>query len=187
MTMSTNISFKDALHRIAQIGERIGVQLVRISALAGDNRYTARPVEFDENGQTQFVGTKTMTVTNLAEPADTAGKVPSGTDAVAVDAEGRWIVFLRTEVKVLFPARVVSSQSSAAYTVLEQLATGAGTFADKQGASNVTAHNLAELSLGPGAAVPDDTIVIVTVLMDNGSPATIRYVFDHPSYAKYLS
>ena len=55
--MSTNISFKDALHRIAQIGERIGVQLVRISALAGDNRYTARPVEFDENGQTQFVGT----------------------------------------------------------------------------------------------------------------------------------
>jgi len=187
VTMSTNISFKDALHRIAQIGERIGVELVRITALQSGNRYTARAIEFDENGETQFVGTDTMTVTNLAEPADVTGKVPANIDAVAVDVEGRWVMFLRTDVKVLFPAKIISSQGGAAYIVREQLPTGGGTFSDKQGAADLTAHNLAELSLGPGAAVPDDTIIIVTAVMDGGSPPTIRYVFDHPAYAKYLS
>lgn len=184
--MTANVPFHDALHRLAQIATTMGVMLVRLTSVDEANRYTARPIEFDGDGQTQIVGTDTVTVTNLAEPADTTGQVPADTDAVAVDVEGRWVVFVRPAATAMFAAKVVSSQSGAAYTVREQVPTGSGTFADKQGASNITAHNLAELSLGPGAAVDNDTIVLVTALADNGNPPTLRYVFGHPAYAKFL-
>lgn len=83
-----------------------------------------------------------------------------------------------------YPAKVIDSLGSAAYNVLEQVCTGAGTFADKGGASTLTAYNLAELTLGPGGAVDDDEIVMVTPIVDTGS--VTRYIFDHPVYAKYL-
>jgi hypothetical protein len=86
----------------------------------------------------------------------------------------------------MFAAKVVSSLGGSAYGVLEQVCTGAGSFADKSGAQQVTAHNLAELSLGPGAAVNTGTIVLAMAIPDTGNPPTTRYVFDHPAYAKYL-
>jgi len=183
--MSEPVPFHDALHRLAQVGSAAGVRLVRITQLVEKNLYLARPVEFDENGYTQFVGTDTMTVTNLAEPADSDGQLPPDTEAVAVDVEGRWVVFVRQSA-AMFVARVIDSLGSAAYQVREQVATGPGTFCDKTGAADVTACNLAELSLGPGAAVEDDAIVLVTILRDTGTPPVLRYVFDHPAYAKYL-
>ncbi|MFA6134548.1 MAG: hypothetical protein WC869_11090 [Phycisphaerae bacterium] len=84
----------------------------------------------------------------------------------------------------VFPAKIVSSVSGAAYTVREQSCTGVGTFGDKTGTSNVLAHNLAELSLGPGGAVAVGAIVLATAITDTG--VTTRYIFDHPVYAKYL-
>ncbi|GAH27073.1 unnamed protein product, partial [marine sediment metagenome] len=113
------------------------------------------------------------------------GQVPPDTDAVALDVEGRWVVFVRPPGAV-FPGKVTGSGGDAAYTVLEQVVTGPGTFADKEDAVAVTAHNLAELSLGPGAAVDTGTIVMVATLLDNDEPPNLRYVFDHPAYAKYL-
>jgi hypothetical protein len=190
--MTRTVPFHDALYRLAQVGDALGVQLVRILAVAQNNRYTAMPVEFASGGGTQQADEQTLTVTNLAEPADQTGQVPADTDAVAIDVEGRWIVFLRPEspteaAAAAFPAKIVSSLGGAAYGVLEQVCTGAGSFANKSGASQITAHNLAELSLGPGAAVNTGTIVLVISLTDTGSPPTLRYVFDHPAYAKYLN
>jgi hypothetical protein len=185
--MTANPPFHDALGYLAQAGDTNGARLVRITELKEANEYTARFIEFDENGETQFAGTQTLTVTNLAEPADADGSVPANTDAVAIDVEGRWIVFVRPAEDPVFPAKVISSQGSGAYAVHEQVATGAGTFADKPGASTVTAHNLAELSLGPGAAVDNDTILLVKTFRDTSNPPTLRYVFDHPVYARYLS
>lgn len=188
--MTRTVPFHDSLYRLGQVGDAVGVQLVRIVEVAENNRYTAVPVEFASDGSTQQADEKTLTVTNLAEPADQTGQVPADTEAVAVDVEGRWIVFLKSQDEqpssTTFPAKVVDSLGGAAYGVLEQVCTGEGTFADKSGAQQVTAHNLAELSLGPGAAVDDDTIVVVTPLADTGEPPTLRYVFDHPAYAKYL-
>jgi len=83
-----------------------------------------------------------------------------------------------------FPAKVVSSQGSAAYTVREQAITAAGSFVDKAGTSNVTAKNLAELTLGTGSAVDTGEIVLVTSVIDQ--TGGMRYIFDHPAYAKYL-
>ncbi len=184
--MTVGTSFHDALRRLAQVGSARGVKLVRIVEQDEGNRYVARPVEFDANGETIHIGEDTTTVTNLAEPADSPGLVAADTDAVALDVEGRWVVFLRPAGVAAFPARIISSLGSAAYTVREQDVTGSGTFADKEGVSDVTAHNLAELSLGPGAAVDTDQIVLVTILLDNQELPTARYVFDHPVYAKYL-
>ena len=184
--MTRKAPFHDALSRLVQVGWAHGIKLVCLTELDEANRYTARPVEFDDDGETQTVGTKTLTVTNLAEPSDIDGQVPANTDAVALDVDGRWVVFVRPKVTASFPARIVSSQGSGAYTVREQTVTGAGTFADRSGVSNVTAHNLAELSLGPGAAVDEDAIVVVSIFADTSNPPADRYVFDHPVYAKYL-
>ena len=173
----------DALGRLAQAGGRAGVMLFRLTGLEGGNRYTALPVEFDADGATEPASDEPVTVTNLAEPADADGAIPAGTEAVGVDVEGRWVVFLRPVAAGAFPARILASAGGAAYTVREQLATGPGQFTDKPGAADATAHNLAELSLGPGAAVEDDTIVLVTALSHG---AETRHVFDHPAYAKYL-
>jgi hypothetical protein len=184
--MSEPMQFRDAIRRFLQAGSPAGVQLVRIVQFSQGNRYTARPVEFDEGGQIRIVGEKVLTVTNLAEPSDAPGELPADTDAVAVDVEGRWVVFVRRSAAPTFPARITGSQGGAAYTVREQVAKTEGGFEDKAGASDLTAHNLAELSLGPGAAVDSDTIVLVTVVGDNGNPPGVRCVFDHPAYAKYL-
>lgn len=184
--MSGKNDYYDALGRWVEVSASKAAQLVRITAHDEANRYTARPIVFDAAGETEIVGSLALTVTNLAEPTDTAGQVPDDTDAVAIDVGGRWIVFIRPVESAIFPAKVISSQGSAAYTVREQVATGAGTFADATGATDITAHNLAELSLGAGAAVAEGTIVLVLTTVDNGTPPTVRYVFDHPAYAKYL-
>ncbi len=185
--MSAKTLFRDALYRLAQIGTTTGMQLVRIAELQEGNLYTARAIEFGDNGETQFAEEIDITVTNLGEPADVTGQVPAGTDAVALDVEGRWIVFLRQpDSGVSFPAKVVNSQGSAVYTMREQVRTEQGDFIDKPGTSNFSTSNLAELSLGPGAAVDVGTIALTTALFDNEHPPNLYYVFDHPAYAKYL-
>ena len=184
--MSPQTTHYDALHRWAQAGGGKHARLVRLTAGAGGNRYAARPVAFAETGGTETVGETTLTVTNLAEPADAAGGVPAGTDALAISVEGRWVVFIRAASAAAFPARVVAAIGGAAYTVREQAATGAGTFADAPGTIDLAAFNLAELSLGAGSAVDAGTIVLVLATTDTGAPPTVRYVFDHPAYAKYL-
>ena len=184
--MTSAPHYHDAIGRLAQAGAASGVRLVRLTALESGNRYAADAVEFDEDGGTTPAG-PTLTVTNLAEPADTAGQVPAGTDAVALDVEGRWVVFLRQAGggSSSFPAKVLSSEGGSRYLVREQQATGPVSFIDLPGAADVTACNLAELTLGPGAAVDDGTLVLVSVLYEeDGTP---RYAFDHPTYAKYMS
>lgn len=186
LIMSEDRPHLDTLRRWTQVSGKTAAQLVRITAHDEANRYTARPIAFDADGQPDTVGEATLTVVNLAEPTNTPGQVDADTDAVAVDVGGRWVVFLPPSSHAIFPAKVISSQGNAAYSVREQAATGAGTFTDADGATDVTAHNLAELSLGDGAALDQDIIVLVHAILDSGDPPTVRYVFDHPAYAKYL-
>ncbi len=135
--MTTNTSFHDALNRLTQVGSAPGASLVRIVEVDQANCYTARPVEIDDNGQAVLVGEDTLTVINLAEPADAAGQVPADTDAVAIDVDGRWVVFLRPAEAIRFFVKIISSVSECAYMVREQVATGGVTFADKQGARKI--------------------------------------------------
>ncbi len=184
--MPAQKTYYDALGRWAEAGAAKAAQLVRITAHSQANCYTARPLDFDAEGGTEIVGESTLTVINLAEPADSDGQVPADTEALAIDVAGRWVVFLRPVPAALFPAKVIASQGGASYTVHEQIATGPATFTDAPGTADLIAHNLAELSLGPGAAVDDDSLVLVLTVQDNATPPTVRYVFDHPVYAKYL-
>ena len=184
--MTDNAPFYDALGRLTQVGGATGVQLVRIGQVSQGNRYEAKAIEFDEDGQSQYADENTITVTNLAEPANALGIVEQGTDVVAIDVEGRWVVFVRQAELAAFPAQVVSSQGNAVYSLREQAIDAEGNFSDKAGTSNITAKNLSEMSLGPGAAIDNDTVVIVTTLRDQSNPPNLHYVFDHPAYAKYL-
>ena len=184
MTIST--PFHDSLYHLAQVGAPGGVQLVRIDELEQNNQYSATPIEFDEDGETQAATDQPVIVTNLAEPGDADGQVTANTRAVAIDVEGRWIVHIRPPVAMMFPAKIINSQGSAVYTVREQAFNAQGNLIDKSGVSDVSAKNLAELSLGTGAAVDTGTIVVVAAVLDQASPPNMRYVFDHPAYAKYL-
>lgn len=178
---------RDGFRRWAQLAGGPGVRLVRLVAGGAANVYTAEVVEFAPGGATRLAGEPPAVVTNLAEPADQPGQLPSGIEAVALDVEGRWVVFVRPGADgggaVL--ARVVAALGGAEYAVVEQQPDPFGGFQDRAGAAAFSAHNLAELSLGPGAAVDVDARVLVTAAT-GGSPPVTRYVFDHPVYAKYL-
>ncbi len=161
--------------------------LVRLTALAGGNRYTAKAVEFGASGTTQIASPELLEVTNLAEPSDAAGKLAPGADVVAVDVEGRWVTFVQSGGGAgATAARVTAALGGAAYRVREQVMNAAGQLVDKPGAADITAINLAELSLGPGGAVDAGTVVLITSVPAQGSSAA-AYVFDHPTYAKYLT
>ena len=186
--MSAKIPVHDSLFRLAQVGSSMGVQLVRISGLSGGNRYLADPVEFAPNHATRPAGADGITATNLAEPSDSAGVLAAGTEAVAIDVEGLWIIYVRppAAASLCFAARVAGPLGGARYNLVEQISEGATGLADKPGGLNVIGQNLAELSLGPGAAVDPGTVVLVTAVAgQQGAPAQ-QYVFDHPAYAKYL-
>ena len=180
MEPANQTPFRDSLYRLSHVGTTTGVQLVRTVSLQGGNRYEARPVEFDAEGNTVTAGDETLTVVNLAEPADEDGSLPADLDAVAIDVEGRWVVFVRPASSGAIPGKVVASLGGSAYTVREQSPAEPMGFCDKPGSREIEASNLAEMSLGPGAAVDVGTIVLVTAI------GAGRYVFDHPVYAKYL-
>jgi len=185
-----NHTYHDAIKCLAGAGAACGVQLVRITAPDAGNRYTARPVEFTAAGATQPASTETLSVVNLAEPADQPGQLAADNEAVALDVEGRWVIFVRVAAATaspgVFAAKVVAALGSAAYTIREQTLDTNGAFIDKSGTLNVSAKNLAELSLGSGAAVAVGTIVLATTITDGGTPPSVAYIFDHPAYAKYL-
>ncbi|MFP4140116.1 MAG: hypothetical protein ACLFVH_06470 [Phycisphaerae bacterium] len=185
--MQSSDFYNDGFGRLAQVGGGGRVRLVRLTGLDGGNRYTARAIEYGADGALQYVTSEEQVVTNLAEPADTDGRLSADTDAVAIDVEGRWIVHLSLAGTAMFPARVLSSGGGGAmYTVRPQTWDSGGELIDRGGSVDLTATNLAELSLGPGGAVDPDTIVLVAPLHDEADPPTIRYVFSHPAYAKYL-
>ena len=184
--MTATVPPHDAMHRFIQASSISGVQLVRLISAEAGNTYTARAIEFDCNGLTIFAGADSFTVTNLAEPADAAGQIPQDTDAIALNVEDRWVVFVRPPIIASFPARVVGSLGNGLYTVQKQDVTAEGTFQDVSGVDSLTARNLAELSLGSGAAIDTDAVVLVMAIADTATPPVLRYVFDHPAYAKYL-
>jgi len=182
--------FHDSLYRLAQIGTTLGVQLVRLTGGRGDNQYDALPVEFDSNGETQVAENQPLTVLNLAEPADEAGELPPGTEAVAIDVEGKWVIFVRESspgvASSAGPARITALDGGPArYQFLWQEYDGqAGLFSDIPSGHTLVAINLAELSFGRPAAVDVGTFVLVQAITDTSGIE--RYVFDHPAYAKYL-
>jgi len=184
--MTRQIPFQKNGLRLVQIGTPSGIQLVRIESALTGNRYQARPIEFDENRHRQFAETKTITVTNLAEPDDGPGNLPPQSDTVAWDVEGRWVIFLSSQGTAAFPAKVISHGVGAAYSVLEQVVDSNGAFTAKSGASNITAVNVAEIGVVASGSPIINRIVMVTKLNSGNVSGSIQYVFNCPVYARYL-
>lgn len=177
--------YVDAIGRFSQAGGIAGVLLVRIKSHETSNRYKAAILEMNSSWSlSEVAGADQIDVMNVCE-SDDDEHVDNDTDAVAIDVEGRWIVFIRkaTGGALLIPAKVVSSSGGASYE-LELLGLGEDSeFAATE--TTVSATNLAEMNLGPGGAVDIDSIVLLTEIKssDGGSG---QYFFDHPTYAKYL-
>lgn len=172
---------------LLQARSRRGVLAVRLGEVESGNRYAADVLQAntDEDlGPTS----DSLVVVNLAEPPDARGQLPAETDCLAFEAEGLWLTYVRPcgAGTTAFPARVVSADGGPTYTVREQSIDAGGAFGDAAGSVDVSAINVAERSLGPGGAVDEDTIVLVTAVADTASPPTVRYLFSHPPYAKYL-
>lgn len=177
--------YYDALGQWVQVSASPAGRLVRIVSLVGGNRYLASVLSHDASGTLQPLAGQ-LTVTNLGEPPTLPGQTPAGTDALALDVDGRWIVCIRQAGSAMFPARVTASAGGSVYTLREQ-SYGTGGFAPAAGSADISAINLAEINLGPGAAVDVGTIVLAMTLSDHSSSVpTVRYVFAHPLYAKYL-
>ena len=181
--------FHDSLYRLAQVGTTLGVQLVRLTGCVGGNRYNALPVEFASGGVTQVAENQPLTVLNLAEPATQTGELPVNTEAVAIDVEGRWVIFVREasgEPASARPARITAwALGPAMYDIRWQTYDAVtGEFLDVANEPDQLAVNLAELSFGRSAAVDVDTFVLVHTIAD--IHGTTCYAFDHPAYAKYL-
>jgi hypothetical protein len=183
--MTNTTKFHDRLSRFAQAGPACGVRLVQVTALAGGNRYNADQVQFNTDGTTALWGGRPFLVTNLAEPASSGGQLSVGDQAVAIDVEGRWVVFVRSAQGASCVARVVAPTGASGYTVHEMVASGSG-FIDKPGAADIHACNLAEATLGPGGAIDAGTRIILQEIPAGDGSGAIQYVFDHPVYAKYL-
>jgi hypothetical protein len=154
------------------------MQLVRVKELDEDKRYTAEPTEFTPDGQTQPAGSEELTVVNLAEPCGQDGQLPAGTDAVAIDVEGQWVIFVQSVAKQMFPAKILYTYGGGLYRVRPQVPVGETTFADKPGAADINACNLAELDMVDPLGLEADTIVLVAELQTQGDPPTFRYAFD---------
>jgi hypothetical protein len=184
MTGSANSRAPD---RWVQASSPKASQLVRIVSRHAGNVYNALPASFSAEGQIETVGQQQLHVTNLAEAADSPGIVAADTDAIALDVGGRWVVFLQPAASgSSFAARVVASLGGAMYTIRPQAYTPQGQLTDAPGSSNVSATNLAELTLGGGAALDAGTIVVAIAVPDTATPPASRCVFDHPLFAKYL-
>lgn len=183
--MSPKNNFRDSLRRLAQLGQATGLQLVRIKEQDDGNRYTADAIEFDADDDTQLVDDSQLTVVNLAEPADEDGQLPAGTNAVAVDVEGEWVVLVRPTGTFLFAAQILYTFGNALYRVRPQVPVEENTFTTKSGGQDINACNLAELHLAETLGLDADIIVLVAALTTEGDPPTIRYVFDHPVHDEY--
>ncbi len=184
--MSTKKNFRDALGRLAQLGQATGLQLVQIKSLDEDNVYTAEAIEFDDEGSSvRSAGGADMTVVNLAESPDEDGQLPADTKAVAVDVEGKWVILVRPTSAITFAAQVLYSFGDARYRVRPQVPVGENTFIDDPLGSDINACNLAELALEDTMGVDADIIVLVTALPTHSDPPTIRYAFDHSPSDEY--
>lgn len=183
--MAPRKNFRDALHRLAQLGQATGLQLVRIMGLDDGNRYAAEAIEFDSDGETQSAGAEQLTVINLAEPADEDGQLLADTNAVAVDVEGKWVILVQPASTPVFVGKVLYTFGNCLYRIRPQVPVSENTFADKAGAQDINACNIAELDLVDPLGVDADSIVLVAALRTDSDPPTIRYVFDHPDYNEF--
>lgn len=182
----TSTNFHFALRRLAQEGSATWLRLVRVGEHQGTNLYQGQFLEVLADGSLEPTTDLPVEVLDLGESPADGGKLPEGLDTVAMDVEGRWVIFVAPSGQASFPARVVQAVSVENYLVREQAVNAGGLFVDAPGAIDLPACNLAERSMGPGGAVSVGQVVIVHVVAGGGSVPQLTYVFDHAVYAKYM-
>jgi hypothetical protein len=150
------------------------IRRVQIAAATSGNEYQATVVRTTDGAQP--VSAESLQVTNLAEPVDQDGQLSTGTQAIALQVDGQWTVFVPTTS--VFVGRIVTALGAGRYSIREQRYSETGTLDDAPEVAALAATNLAEVDVTPGDGLSPDTRVLVAAVPDTASPPTLHHVFD---------
>ncbi|HPS52547.1 MAG TPA: hypothetical protein PLK08_03245 [Phycisphaerae bacterium] len=118
-------------------------------------------------------------VRNLAEPADSLGKLTAGTMALAQEFDGWWSIFVLPPRSVCFIAKIEESPGGNSYLVREQTASSGGGLTTVIDSAQLPACNVAEMVTPASTPVAVGTYVTVFGVADTGYPARLHYFFNH--------
>ncbi len=185
----SNLTYRDMLGRFAQLGQSSGVQLVKLTSHLVGNVYGASVRTLDGEGDIVAADhTVSLEVINLAEAEDSDGQVPSDTPAVAVDLDGRWVVYVQTHPDQPFVGELLYTSGTGLYGVRPQAPTGQSSPTSPVGFENhgmpIMATNLAELGMST-LGLEAGRMVIVHCVATADTPPLYHYVFDHPHEEEY--
>jgi hypothetical protein len=181
----SSTTYRDALGRFAQLGQSGGVQLVKITSHVSGNQYEGSVLTLDADGNVDAApDTVAIDVVNLAEAEDSDGQIGSNTPAVAVDVEGRWVVYIQPTPGRAFVGELVSTSGTGLYTVRPQAPTGQSAPTAPVGFENngatLEATNLSEVGTS-SASLDTGLKVLIHAVPTSDNPPLFYYVFDHPA------
>jgi hypothetical protein len=182
-------TYRDILGRFAQLGQSAGVRLVKLTSHVAGNVYEASVLTLDSQGGIMAAAhTTTLEVINLAEAEDSDGQIVTDTPAVAVDIEGRWVVYVQTHPNDPFVGELLYTSGTGLYGVRPQAPTGQSSPTSpvdfENNGATIMATNLAELGMST-LGLETGRKVIIHAVPSTDTPPVYHYVFDHPHEEEY--
>ncbi len=182
-------TYRDILGRFAQLGQSAGVQLVKLTSHIAGNTYSASVLTLDGEGAIAAADhTVSLEAINLAEAADSDGQILVDTPAVALDVEGRWVVYVQPDPGRPFVGELLYTSGTGLYGVRPKAPTGQSSPTSPVGFENhgmpILATNLAELGMST-LGLEAGRLVIVHAMATADNPPLYYYVFDHPHEEEY--
>ena len=173
------------LHQqIMQIGEADNCHFVKLFEHKNKNIYKGKIIEFQSNDY--YVATdRIVEVINIAEKVSTGGVLPLPTELICFEIEGHYLTYVSAENSSLIPAKIAEHITGYKYRVIFQKLDQNANFVNIDN-NKIEAMNIAEHNIGPGGAIDNNTIVMVSKIRTSDFPDG-KYIFSHPTYAKYMN
>lgn len=175
--MSVNVN--NPYSQLVQPAASRDIRLVKINTLIMRNIYYAEVFELDANGYMETYPSGHIYVRNVAEPADSPGRLTPGTMTLAQEFEGWWSIFVLPPRSICFVAKIEESLGSNSYLVREQRAASSGGLTAMGDSAQLPACNIQEMTTPASPPVAVNTYVTVFGVVDSDSPARLHYFFNH--------
>lgn len=177
--MSVNVN--NPYSQLVQPAAVRDVKLVRLNTVIMRNIYYAEVFGLDANGYRETYPSAQIYVRNLAEPADSLGRLTGGTMTMAQEFEGWWSVFVLPPKSICFIAKIEEALGNNSYLIREQKSTSGGILTAMNDSAQLPACNAAEMVTPSSSPLVVGTFVTVFGVADNGYPARLHYFFNHPT------
>ena len=170
------------IKQLIQVGTIQSLKLCKIKSLVINNKYSA--CELDNNSDQLAETENTFEVYNLAESPVQSGQLSTPTNALTMEIHGKYYVYISEGGSSVTLGKIVSSAGGAKYNIQPVTMRDTGQ-TDPASSTQISAFNLAEMTVGPGGAVDNNTLVILHQIAASNSDDPIN-IFSHTTYAKYL-